>query len=42
MSPSEKGDILYQVENQSRRKRKMLAELGISRSTYYRWRQGAK
>jgi len=40
MSPSEKGDILVQVENQSRRKRKVLAELGISRSTYYRWRQG--
>jgi len=40
MSPSEKVDILAQVENQSRRKRKVLAELGISRSTYYRWRQG--
>jgi transposase InsO family protein len=40
MSPSEKGDILAQVENQSRGKRKVLAELGISRSTYYRWRQG--
>jgi transposase InsO family protein len=40
MSPSEKGDILAQVEKQSRRKRKVLAELGISRSTYYRWRQG--
>jgi transposase InsO family protein len=40
MSPSEKGDILAQVENQSRRKRQVLAELGISRSTYYRWRQG--
>jgi transposase InsO family protein len=40
MSPSEKVDILAQVGNQSRRKRKMLAELGIPRSTYYRWRQG--
>jgi putative transposase len=40
MSLSEKGDILAQVENQSRSKRKVLAELGISRSTYYRWRQG--
>jgi putative transposase len=40
MSPSEKGDILAQVEHQSGRKRKALAELGISRSTYYRWRQG--
>jgi putative transposase len=40
MSPSEKGDILAQLENQSRRKRKVLAELGISRSSYYRWRRG--
>jgi putative transposase len=40
MSPSEKGDILAQVENRSGCKRKVLAELGISRSTYYRWRQG--
>jgi len=40
MSPSEKGDIVAKVENQSGRKRKALAELGISRSTYYRWRQG--
>ena len=40
MSRSEKGDILAQVENQSRCKRKVLAELGISRSSYYRWRQG--
>jgi len=40
MSPSEKVDIVAQVEKQSGRKRKVLAELGISRSTYYRWRQG--
>ena len=40
MSPSEKGDILARVERQSGSKRKVLAELGISRSTYYRWRQG--
>jgi len=40
MSRSEKGDILAQVENQSRCKRKVLAELGISRSSFYRWRQG--
>jgi transposase InsO family protein len=40
MSPSEKSDIVAQVENQTRRKRKVLAELRISRSTYYRWRQG--
>ncbi len=42
MSRSEKGDIVTQVEKQSRGKRKALAELGISRSTYYRWRQGQK
>jgi putative transposase len=40
MRPTEKVDILAKVENQSRRKRTVLAELGISRSTYYRWRQG--
>ena len=40
MSPSEKKDVLIHVENQSGHKRKMLAELGIPRSTYYRWRQG--
>src|SRR4030042_5658477 len=39
MRPSEKDDVLAQVENYSRRKRKVLAELGIPRSTYYRWRQ---
>jgi putative transposase len=40
MSPSEKGDIVAEVESQSGCKRKALAELGIPRSTYYRWRQG--
>jgi putative transposase len=40
MSPSDKGDILAQAENQPGCKRKMLVELGISRSTYYRRRQG--
>jgi putative transposase len=40
MSLSEKGDILARVENRSGCKRKALAELGIPRSTYYRWRQG--
>jgi putative transposase len=40
MSPSEKGELLARVESQSGRKRKVLEELGISRSTYYRWRQG--
>jgi len=40
MSLSEKGDILARVENRSGCKRKALAELGIPRSTYYRWQQG--
>jgi putative transposase len=40
MSAGDKAMILTQVEDQSGRKRKVLAELGISRSTYYRWRQG--
>ena len=40
MSLAEKAAILAQVESQSRGKRQMLANLGIPRSTYYRWRQG--
>jgi transposase InsO family protein len=40
MSPSEKVDILAKVENQYGRKRKELEELGVPRSTYYRWRRG--
>jgi len=40
MSPVEKATILAKVESQSRDKRQMLAELGVPRSTYYRWRQG--
>jgi putative transposase len=40
MSAGDRAKILAQVENQIRRKRKVLEELGISRSTYYRWRQG--
>jgi putative transposase len=40
MSADDKAIILARVENQSGCKRKVLAELGISRSTYYRWRQG--
>ena len=39
MSPGEKATILVQVERQSRCKRQALAELGIPRSTYYRWRR---
>jgi putative transposase len=40
MSPEERADILSRVENCARGKRRMLAEIGIPRSTYYRWRQG--
>jgi transposase InsO family protein len=39
MSPVEKATILAQVESQSRDKRQVLTELGVPRSTYYRWRQ---
>jgi len=39
MSAGDKAVIVTKVENQSGHKRKVLAELGISRSTYYRWRQ---
>ena len=39
MSAGDKAVIVAKVENQSGHKRKVLAELGISRSTYYRWRQ---
>jgi len=42
MSLAEKANILAQVESQSRGKRQMLADLGIPRSTYYRWRQGQR
>jgi transposase InsO family protein len=42
MSLAEKATILAQVESQSRGKRQMLADLGIPRSTYYRWRQGQR
>jgi putative transposase len=40
MSAAEKAIILTQVESRSRGKRQALRALGISRSTYYRWRQG--
>ena len=39
MSAVEKAAVLYQIEALSRHKRKALVELGIPRSTYYRWRQ---
>jgi len=40
MSPAEKAEIVNHVESQSRHKREVLMELGIPRSTYYRWRKG--
>ena len=39
MSPVEKAALLAQVESQSRGKRQALADLGIPKSSYYRWRQ---
>jgi putative transposase len=39
MSSAEKAFILNQVESQFRRKRQALAQIGVPRSTYYRWRQ---
>ena len=40
MSAVEKAAVLASVETVAGRKRQALAELGIPRSTYYRWRQG--
>jgi transposase InsO family protein len=40
MSAAEKDVILRMVESMLRRKRQALSELGIARSTYYRWRKG--
>ncbi|MQY80684.1 MAG: IS3 family transposase [Dehalococcoidia bacterium] len=40
MSPVEKAAIIAMVETLARHKRQALSELGIARSTYYRWRQG--
>ena len=42
MSPAEKADILSRLESQPRCKRKLLLELGVPRSTYYRWRKGSE
>src|SRR5512136_558350 len=39
MSLAEKAGILDRVEGQKGRKRQTLLELGISRSSYYRWRR---
>ena len=40
MSPAGKTEIVNHVESQSRHKREVLMDLGIPRSTYYRWRKG--
>jgi transposase InsO family protein len=42
MSPAEKAEIVNHVESQSGRRRKVLMELGVPRSTYYRWRKGSE
>ena len=42
MSNMDKTIILAQMENQSRGKRQALSELGVARSTYYRWCQGQR
>ncbi len=39
MSAGDKAIILAQVENKSRVKRQALMELGIPKSSYYRWRR---
>ena len=40
MSAMEKTSVLARVETMTGHKRQALAELGIPRSTYYRWRHG--
>jgi transposase InsO family protein len=40
MSPAEKAFLLNQVESRPWGKRRTLKELGIPKSTYYRWRRG--
>jgi transposase InsO family protein len=39
MSLAEKARFVSQVESQSRPKRQALSELGVPKSTYYRWRR---
>jgi putative transposase len=38
MSPADKTDIVEWVEGQTGRKRQVLLEMGVARSSYYRWR----
>jgi transposase InsO family protein len=40
MSLTERERIVNRVEGKSKNKRRVLRELGIPKSTYYRWRQG--
>jgi putative transposase len=40
VSPAEKAEIVNHIEGQSGHKRKVLMELGVPHSTYYRWRKG--
>jgi len=42
MSPVEKADIVNKMESLFGSKRQALLELGIPRSTYYRWRKGSE
>ena len=39
MSPAERVSVLKQVEGHSRCKRHILSELGVPKSTFYRWRR---
>ena len=41
MSPTEKVSVLAQVEAMTGHKRRALVKLGLSKSTYYRWRRGS-
>jgi putative transposase len=41
MSPADRTDILVRIERRIRDKRRTLQELGVPKSTYYRWRRGS-
>ena len=40
MSATEKAEVLVTVTSSPTPKRKVLRELGVARSTYYRWLSG--
>ena len=42
MSTVEKAQVLARVASSSVPKREVLSELGVPRSTYYRWRRGGE